>query len=83
LELGQTFFLFAGCKISTIWTTSCPSCHVEPAISHILHATPHHPETAVSGGGIGTLIVAGLTNFIWPQVRKFGSLVDARPEPEK
>jgi hypothetical protein len=73
LELGQTFFLFAGSKISTIWTTSCPSCHVEPAISHILHATRHHPETAVGG----------LTNFIWPQVRKFGSLVDARPEPEK
>jgi hypothetical protein len=41
------------------------------------------PIISVVGGGIGTLIVVGLTNFIWPQVRKFGSLVDARPEPEK
>jgi MFS family permease len=41
------------------------------------------PVISVVGGGIGTLIVVGLTTFIWPQVRKFGSLVDARPEPQK
>ena len=41
------------------------------------------PIISVVGGGIGTLIVVGLTTVIWPQVRKFGSLVDARPEAEK
>jgi len=41
------------------------------------------PILSVVGGGIGTLIVVGLTTIIWPQVRKFGSLVDARPEPQK
>jgi len=41
------------------------------------------PILSVVGGGIGTLIVVGLTTFIWPHVRKFGSLIDARPEPEK
>jgi MFS family permease len=40
------------------------------------------PIISVVGGGIGTLIVVGLTSFIWPQVRKFGSLVDARPQEE-
>jgi MFS family permease len=35
---------------------------------------------SVVGGGIGTLIVVGLTTVIWPQVRRFGSLVDAKPE---
>ena len=38
------------------------------------------PVISVVGGGIGTLIVVALTALIWPQVRKFGSLVDARPE---
>jgi MFS family permease len=38
------------------------------------------PVISVVAGGIGTLIVVLLTNFTWPQVRKFGSLADARPE---
>jgi MFS family permease len=38
------------------------------------------PVISVVGGGIGTLIVVFLTNFAWPQVRRFGSLADARPE---
>lgn len=41
------------------------------------------PIISVVGGGIGTLIVVALTTLMWPQVRKFGSLVDARPEPQK
>jgi MFS family permease len=35
---------------------------------------------SVVGGGIGTLIVVALTTLKWPQVRSFGSLVDATPE---
>jgi MFS family permease len=38
------------------------------------------PIISVVGGGIGTLVVVLGTSVIWPQVRKFGSLVDARPE---
>jgi MFS family permease len=38
--------------------------------------------TSVVGGGIGTILVVLTTAWIWPQVRKFGSLVDAKPEPE-
>jgi hypothetical protein len=38
------------------------------------------PIISVVGGGIGTLLVVMATSVIWPQVRKFGSLVDARPE---
>jgi hypothetical protein len=30
-------------------------------------------------GGIGTLVVVTAVNVIWPQVRRFGSLADARP----
>jgi MFS family permease len=30
-------------------------------------------------GGIGTLVVVVSVNFLWPQVRRFGSLADARP----
>jgi MFS family permease len=41
------------------------------------------PIISVVGGGIGTLIVVALTTFIWPQVRKFGSLIEAHPEPQK
>jgi MFS family permease len=35
---------------------------------------------SVIGGGIGTIIVVLLTNWKWPEVRRFGSLADARPE---
>jgi MFS family permease len=38
--------------------------------------------TSVVAGGIGTIIVVLATAGIWPQVRNFGSLVDAKPEPE-
>ena len=38
------------------------------------------PVISVVGGGIGTLVVVALTTVIWPQVRRFGSLVDAKPE---
>ena len=38
------------------------------------------PVVSVVGGGIGTLVVVIATTFIWPQVQKFGSLVDAKPE---
>jgi hypothetical protein len=31
------------------------------------------------GGGIGTLVVVVATALIWPAVRRFGSLHDARP----
>lgn len=34
---------------------------------------------SVVGGGIGTILVVIATALIWPQVRKFGSLHDARP----
>ncbi|MGA3066404.1 MAG: MFS transporter [Tepidisphaeraceae bacterium] len=37
---------------------------------------------SVVGGGIGTILVVLATTSIWPQVGKFGSLVDAKPEPE-
>ena len=37
------------------------------------------PIVSVVGGGIGTIVVVLITTFVWPQVRKFGSLVDARP----
>lgn len=38
------------------------------------------PIASVVAGGIGTLLVVGATALIWPQVRKFGSLHEARPE---
>jgi len=38
------------------------------------------PVISVVGGGIGTLVVVLATTVIWPQVRRFGSLVEARPE---
>ncbi len=38
--------------------------------------------TSVVAGGIGTIVVVLATAGIWPQVRKFGSLVDAKPEGE-
>jgi MFS family permease len=38
------------------------------------------PIVSVVGGGIGTILVVIATSSIWPQVRKFGSLIDARPE---
>jgi MFS family permease len=42
------------------------------------------PIISVVGGGIGTMIVVAATSVIWPQVGKFGSLVDAKPEePQK
>lgn len=35
---------------------------------------------SVVSGGVGTLLVVGAVSLIWPQVRRFGSLNDARPE---
>jgi MFS family permease len=35
--------------------------------------------TSIVGGGIGTIVVVILTALIWPQVRRFGSLQDAKP----
>jgi MFS family permease len=35
---------------------------------------------SVVGGGIGTIIVVLITNVIWPQVRRFGSIAEARPQ---
>jgi MFS family permease len=41
------------------------------------------PIVSVVGGGIGTILVVLISSVIWPQVRRFGSLVDARPgKPE-
>jgi len=42
------------------------------------------PFWSVVGGGIGTILVVILVAAIWPQVRRFGSLADAKPieEPE-
>ncbi|HEX4793404.1 MAG TPA: hypothetical protein VH370_06410, partial [Humisphaera sp.] len=34
---------------------------------------------SVVSGGVGTVIVVGAVAVIWPQVRRFGSLHDARP----
>ena len=34
---------------------------------------------SIVGGGIGTIIVVILAALIWPEVRKFGSLHDAKP----
>jgi hypothetical protein len=33
---------------------------------------------SVVGGGIGTLVVVAVVAAVWPQVRRFGSLVDAK-----
>jgi MFS family permease len=38
------------------------------------------PVVSVVGGGIGTIVVVLLTEVIWPQVRRFGSLLNAKPE---
>jgi MFS family permease len=38
--------------------------------------------TSVVIGGIGTIFVVGAVALLWPQVRRFGSLQDARPLPE-
>ena len=40
------------------------------------------PVKSVVVGGIGTLLVVAGVAAIWPQVRRFGSLKDARPVPE-
>ena len=37
---------------------------------------------SVVSGGIGTLIVVSAVAMIWPQVRRFGALSDAKPEEE-
>ena len=39
--------------------------------------------TSVVGGGIGTIAAVILVGFVWPQVRRFGSLTDAKAEPER
>jgi MFS family permease len=41
------------------------------------------PITSVVAGGIGTIVVVIAVAFIWPQVRRFGSLGDARPMEEE
>jgi MFS family permease len=38
---------------------------------------------SVVSGGIGTLLVVAVVSIAWPQVRRFGSLSDARPEEEE
>jgi hypothetical protein len=40
------------------------------------------PVISVVGGGIGTIVVVILTALTWPQLRKFGSLHDAKPIEE-
>jgi MFS family permease len=40
------------------------------------------PITSVVAGGTGTLVVVAVSNFIWPEVRRFGSLAHARPTEE-
>ena len=37
------------------------------------------PFWSVVGGGIGTLLVVAATAVVWPAVRRFGALRDARP----
>jgi MFS family permease len=37
------------------------------------------PIISVVCGGIGTILVVAVVTVIWPQVRRFGSLVDAKP----
>src|SRR5205085_6663751 len=41
------------------------------------------PIVSVVAGGIGTLLVVAAVALIWPQVRWFGSLKDARPMDEE
>lgn len=41
------------------------------------------PVRAVVAGGVGTLLVVAGVATIWPQVRRFGSLKDARPGVEE
>lgn len=40
------------------------------------------PVAAVIVGGMGTLLVVAGAAFTWPSLRRFGSLMDARPEEE-
>jgi hypothetical protein len=37
---------------------------------------------SVVGGGIGTILVVAAVAFGWPEVRRFGSLAEARPIEE-
>jgi MFS family permease len=37
------------------------------------------PVISVVGGGIGTIVVVIVTAIVWPQVARFGSLIDAKP----
>jgi MFS family permease len=39
--------------------------------------------TSVVAGGIGTIAAVILVGIVWPQVRRFGSLADAKAEPER
>ena len=41
------------------------------------------PIWSVVAGGIGTILVVLAVNAIWPQVRRFGSLADARPAEDE
>ena len=34
---------------------------------------------SVVGGGVGTILVVLAVAFFWPEVRRFGSLAEARP----
>jgi hypothetical protein len=38
--------------------------------------------TSIVGGGIGTMIVVILAALVWPEMRRFGSLSEARPATE-
>jgi hypothetical protein len=40
------------------------------------------PVASVVFGGVMTVVVVGAIGWIWPQVRQFGSLRDARPVEE-
>ena len=44
-----------------------------------LTAKAFGPIGSVVGGGIGTLLVVAATAVVWPAVRRFGSLQDAKP----
>jgi hypothetical protein len=41
------------------------------------------PVASVVFGGVMTIVVVGAVGWLWPQVRRFGSLKDARPIEEE
>ncbi len=52
------------------------------ALESGLTAAMMGPRLAVVAGGIGTLLVSLGVSVFWPEMRKFGSMHDATPEPE-